>query len=383
MGKNIWWIVISTLQREFRKRGNILIYFGLPLAGVLISTFLYANAGQNLLRVGVVNGDGTEAIAADTVRFISEMGQVQAENVTEEELARKLAAGKLDSGVLLEEGYSRSVLAGEPDHIVISAIKGVEVTAYLKAMLYSYIDNMTSLGRAAEGDPTRYQVLFEEYRKTDFKLQAETVNDKSVTKDMTYQSIGFLILFMMMSSVNLTELILKHREDRTFFRIISSPVSSKAYAVSNIIVNMIVMLLQIIVTLFFLRYVFKLDPGIPITTLAGLLGLFALVSVGISLVIVAFSKNRGVSDSLQNLIVTPTCLLAGCFFPVEIMPTAVRRIADFMPQRWVLQAIEKLQGGSGFGGIWLNLFILLVFAVVFFLIAAYKFGHNNDTRRFI
>ncbi|RCX22768.1 ABC-2 type transport system permease protein [Fontibacillus phaseoli] len=383
MGKNIWWLVLSSLRKEFRKRGNILIYFGLPLAGVLISTFIYANAGQSVLRVGVVNGDGAETVAAETVRFISEMGQVKAENVTEEELATLLAAGKLDSGVVLEEGYSQSVLAGQPDHIVISSIKGAEVTAYLKALLYNYIDNMTALGRAAEGDPARYQELFEEYRNTVFKLQAETVNDKSVTKDMTYQSLGFLILFMMMSSVNLTELILKHREDRTFYRIISSPVSSRAYVISNIIVNMIVMLLQIIVTLFFLRYVFKLDPGIPITALAGLLGLFALASVGISLVIVAFSKNRGVSDSLQNLIVTPTCLLAGCFFPVEIMPVAVRRIADFMPQRWVLLAVEELQDGSGFGGIWLNLSTLFVFAIVFFLIAAYKFGHNNDTRKFI
>ncbi|MEF2964727.1 ABC transporter permease [Paenibacillus sp. M1] len=383
MDRNIWWLAVTTLRREFRKRGSLIIYFGLPLAGVLISTFLFANSGQSALRVGVVNMDGSEAIAADTVRFISEMGQVKVENVTEEELSRRLVAGKLDSGVLLEQGYSQSVLAGQPEHIAIQSVKGAQVTAYLKAMLYSYIDNMAEIGKAALGNPARFDQIFGEYRDMSFEFGAESVGDKSVSKDMTYQSVGFLILFMMMSSVNLSELMLKQREDRTFFRIISSPVSSKTYVIANVIVNIVVMLLQIIVTLFFLRYVFKLDPGIPMASLAGLLGLFALVSVGLSLVIVAFSKNTGISGSLDNLIITPTCLLAGCFFPVEIMPAVIRRIADFMPQHWVLQAIEELQGGGGFVGVWLSLSILIIYAVVFFLIATYKFGRNNDTRTFI
>lgn len=114
-----------------------------------------------------------------------------------------------------------------------------------------------------------------------------------------------------------------------------------------------------------------------------LLAVYALVSVSLSLAIESFAKSSGAASAMQNLIVTPTCLIAGCFFPISVMPEQMQRVADFLPQRWVLQAIDKLQSGSGLTDIGLNFLILLAFAAVFFLIAVYKFGRSNDTRNFV
>ncbi|MGG6309868.1 ABC transporter permease [Paenibacillus macerans] len=384
MGKDIWWIAANMLRTTFRKRNNLILYLGLPLVGILVTMLMYGNLGQTGLRVGVVNEDGAERIAADTVRFLQRLDQVQLTKVTEAELREQLAAGKLDSGLVLEAGFSQSVLAGEPGRIDIQSVKGAQVTAYVKSMLYSYINNISALGRAAGGDQAKFEQLVADYQNPAVKLAVQSVNDSSETKQaMTYQSIGFLIMFMMMSAVNLSELILKSREDRTFFRVISSPINARTYVIANIIVNLTVMLVQIVFTLFFMQVVFNIDPGIPFGRMALLLMLFALVSVSLSLVIVAFSKNSGISGTLQNIIITPTCLLAGCFFPIEIMPSAARRIADFLPQRWILQSIDSLQKGDGFAGVWFNLSVLAAFALVFFLLAAYKFGRNNDTRHFI
>jgi ABC-2 type transport system permease protein len=86
---------------------------------------------------------------------------------------------------------------------------------------------------------------------------------------------------------------------------------------------------------------------------------------------------------LQNLIITPTCLLSGCYFPVDIMPDSVRKISNFLPQHWLLDTVDKLQHGTAFGSLTLNLAILLAFAVAFALVAIYRFGRNNDTRLFV
>jgi ABC-2 type transport system permease protein len=99
--------------------------------------------------------------------------------------------------------------------------------------------------------------------------------------------------------------------------------------------------------------------------------------------IVAFSKNTTGAGAMQNLIITPTCLLAGCFFPAEIMPATIRKIAEFLPQHWLLDALTRLQAGEAFGSLYLNMLILLAFALAFFLLAVYKFGKNNDTRMFV
>lgn len=383
MWKDIIWLMVSTLRRTFSKRSSWVLFFGLPVAGILLSTLLYGGAGQSVLRVGIVNEDGTGRIAADTLQLVQGLKDVKVVQLTTSELRSKLSAGDLDTGVILESGYSDSVRAAKPDHIVIQSVKGASVTAYIKAMLSQYIDNVSALSRVAGQDTAKFDQLYTEFQSASFKLAVSTVKDTSGTKSISYQSIGFLILFMMTSAVNLSELILVNRENRTYFRILSSPISARTYVISNILVNLCVMFVQIIVALFFLLYVFKLSTGIGIGQMVLILGLFSLTSVGISLVIVAFSKNTASASALQNFIVTPTCLLSGCFIPIEIMPNAVRRIADFLPQKWVLDSISKLQSGAAIGSIWFNMVILLAFGLLFFLIASYKFGRNNDTRNFV
>ncbi|BFH59940.1 ABC transporter permease [Paenibacillus azoreducens] len=383
MWSEIWFLAAKTLITTFRKRSALLIYFGLPIVGILASIILYGQQGQKELRVGVVNEDQGQQIAADTIGFVQRLDHVQIVNVTSSELKEKLAASILDSGLIIDSGYSESVLSGNPDHIAIESVKGVEVTAYMKSMLRGYIDNVAAMAKIAGGDQAKFRQLYDAYQSPDFKLTSQSVNDASTTKEMSYSSIGFLVMFMMNSAVGLSELILKNRENRTYYRILSSPISARTYVLANIMVNLIVMFAQIIVALFFMRVVFQMDPGIPMGEMLFILTLFALVSVSVSLVIVAFSKNTAMAGALQNLIIVPTCLLAGCFFPRSIMPEMLRRVSDFMPQSWALQSIGKLQSGEALGNIWFHLTILFAFAVVFFLIATYKFGRNNDTRNFV
>lgn len=95
---------------------------------------------------------------------------------------------------------------------------------------------------------------------------------------MSFQSIGFLLLFMMNlnSATGLSELILKNRENRTYYRILSSPINARTYVLANVLVNIIVMIAQIIVALFFMRVVFNLDPGISMGEMLLILTLLRL-----------------------------------------------------------------------------------------------------------
>lgn len=384
MWKDLWFLIRTTLWTTFRKRSNLLIYFGLPIAGILISTVLYSSTDARDLRVGVVNNDAQQNIAADTVSFLGGLDRITLKVLSEQELHDKLAAGDLDSGVILGAGYSDGVRQGKPAQITIESVKGAQATAYIKAMLNGYVDNIAALGRISGGDGAKFQELYSGYQHSEFKVSPLQLKDDSRENNMSYQSIGFLILFMLTSATNLSELILKNRENRTYFRVLSSPVESRTYVISNIVVNLCVMLAQIVVALFAMREIFGVAPAeISIGAMLGIMAIFALVSVSLSLVIVSFSKSTASAGALQNLIVTPTCLLSGCFFPIEVMPDSIRRIADFLPQKWVLQSITKLQSGGSFADIGFNLALLVAFAVVFFLIATYKFGRNNDTRNFV
>lgn len=378
------WLIRKTLAGTFRSRSSWFVYIVLPIVGVLVSMFLYGNDNSGTLRVAVLNKDGSQLITQDTIGFLKGLDQIKVVAVTNEQAMNDdIAAGKLDSGIVFGQGFAASVRAGKPDHVNIVSVKGAQVTVFVKSMLESYIGGVAAIGQNVQGSEARFDQIYADYTQQTFKLTAETLKDTSNTKTMTYQSIGFLLAFMMFSATNMSELILKEKENRTFLRLLSSPVSARKYVFSNVAVNMLALLVQIAVTLFVMKNVLHIDSGIPYSQMIAALLLFSLTAVGLSLLIVAFAKSRANASAMQTLIINPTCLLAGCYFPMDIMPDTIRQISKFMPQHWLLDMINKLQQGQPFGSLYLNMAILVAFATVFALIAVYRFSRNNDVRQFV
>ncbi|GGA23979.1 ABC transporter permease [Paenibacillus physcomitrellae] len=382
--KELWWLSRRTLSAALRKKSGWIMLFILPVAGVLVSLLIYGGGSSSILRVGIVNQDGDSPITQNTMNFILNMNNAEVTVAnTEETLKDQIASGSLDTGIVLESGFAEHVQSGHPEGLTVLSVKGAQVTAYLKSLLQNYIVNVASIGAATQQNPALFDQIYKEYNENHFKLDAAVVQDTSKAKNMTYQSMGFLIAFMMFSACNLTHLILKEKENRTYLRLLTSPVSAKMYVLSNVLVNIVLLMTQIALTLVVLKVVLGIDSGIPTAELVATLFLYGLTAIGLSLVIVAFAKNSSMSGALQNLIITPTCLLAGCYFPVDIMPDSVRKIATFLPQHWLLETVNDLQTGTPFGHLYLNLLIMAAFAAAFSLIAVYRFSRNNDTRTFV
>lgn len=380
--KDILWLIQKTLSVLLKNKKSLLLIIGLPIAGALMSFLIYGNVGQGTLRIGVVNHEN-QYIANDTVKFIEGLDHVKVSKIQSSEIEENLASKKLDAVITLDSGFSQSVRDGKPSHIEVSSIKGEQITSFIKSYLYNYIDNITAISKVAQDDQSKFDQMYAGYQKNSFKLTAHTLKDISKNKDMTNQTVGYLMMFMLFSAVNFSELILKEKENRTYFRLLSTPIDGRKYILSNVAVNMVIMMVQIIVTVLFMTNVFHIDPNIPLIVMIGLLMIFGLIAIGLSLAIVSFAKNSASANAMQNIIITPTCLLAGCFFPFDIMPASVQKVAEFLPQRWLLDTITKLQQGTQFVDIYLNILILFAFAISFFLIAIYKFGRNNDARNFI
>ncbi|GAB6455193.1 ABC transporter permease [Bacillus luti] len=380
--KDILWLIQKTVSVLLKNKKGLFIIISLPIIGTLISFSIYGNVGQGTLNIGVINKEN-QSIANDTVKFLEEINHVKVSKVKESEVEDKLTSKKLDGVITLQSGFSESVREGKPSHIEISSIKGDQVTAFIKSYLYNYIDNVAAISKVSGTDQNAFDTMYTGYQKSSFKVKTETLEDTSKNKDMTNQTMGYLIMFMLFSAVNLSGYILKEKENRTYFRLLSTPIDGKKFILSNVGVNMIILTVQIIITILFLKNVFHTNINMPFIVMIGVLMIFALVAIGMSLVIVAFSKNSSSANAMQNMIIVPTCLLAGCYFPYDIMPNAVQKVANFLPQRWLLDTVSKLQQGIPFSELYLNILILFAFAIAFFLIAIYKFGRNNDARNFV
>ncbi|MGG3926765.1 ABC transporter permease [Metabacillus fastidiosus] len=379
--KELFWLIANIFKITFKDKKNYIVYIVLPLVGIMIALVAYGGESDEKIRIGVIDEERTE-MTEDTISFLGGLENTHIISIEKSEIEDKIVSGSLDAVLLLEKGFSDSMKEGNPDHIQISSIRGAEITGFIKIYLYNYLDNIAAIAKVAKNE-AEYKAIYDNYKRSSFKLVTNELQDTSKNKKMTYQSIGFLIMIMLFGACNLSEIILKEKERRTYFRLLASPLSSKQYVSANIIVNFIILAAQIILTLLVMTKIFGIDLNIPFIEMLVIMLLFALVAVGLSILIVAFSKSSSAAGALQKLVILPTCLLSGCFWPMELMPEAIQKVSDFLPQKWVLATIMEHQRGEQFGDLYLNYLILFSFALTFFLIAIYKFGRNNNVRNFV
>lgn len=379
------WLIRKSFISTFKNYKNLLLYFGLPLVAILLAMLTQGGAGssQPKLNIGIVNLDDSRPITQDAIDFVGEMDAVLPSDMEQLEVDALIASGELDAALVFPAGFADSVKSGSPATVQIISVRGAEVTGFLQANLSRYIDTVAAIGKTTGGDAVKFERLYADYRNSDFQLSAHTVEDQSVSRNQSSQTIGYLVVIMLFVAGNLAGMMIKDRENRTYHRIIASPIAARTYMISNIALNLAIMIVQIAVTLLVMEYVLHFDSGIPFWTLFFLLGLFALVAISLSLVIVVFSRSSMAANSLQSMLFLPTCLLAGCMFPLEIMPETMQKIAFFLPQYWVLDTYSKLQVGDTAGSLIANLLIIVAFAAAFSLVAIYKVGRNNDARTYI
>ncbi|MMZ59193.1 ABC-2 type transporter [compost metagenome] len=89
-----------------------------------------------------------------------------------------------------------------------------------------------------------------------------------------------------------------------------------------------------------------------------------LVAMGISSAVAGLIRNTQQASIINSLIITPTCMIGGCFWPISFMPEFMQKAANFVPQKWTIEAVEILSSGNGLSDITVPLLILGLMALI-------------------
>lgn len=222
--------------------------------------------------------------------------------------------------------------------------------------------------------------MYDGFKKQDLKLNYKTIGDKTKSKSVTKQSIGLLLVFMLIASSTASSFILKDKANKTYYRIFCSNISKSKYIIANVIANFIIFLIQIFVILFMSLYVLKLNFYIDTKIMFIILCSFGFVSIGFGIIIAAFSKSLNQSSYLSNILITPTCMLSGCFWPLDMMPKFMQKLANIFPQTWILKTIDSLQQGKSFNEVISYLSIVIIFALAFFVVGILKLTKDESLK---
>ena len=380
--RNLLILTMNTLKITFRKKSNIIVYLVLPVV-IIMLTMSLNGSGNSKINIGINNNDINGVLAKDFIEEIRNQDRYNIKIVEEKEIKNLVADSKVDCVLTIPENFDEGIYNNTFSKLDISSIKGEDATGFIQSYANYYIKNLLSLSKASEGNKDSFNKLYSGFRSETLKLHTNLVKDKSANKKTVFASIGYLIMFMLLGASTTSSLILKEKRERTYFRIFSTSVNSKIYIGANILANMFIMLIQSILVIVSSKYIFKLNMGVPDFQLLAILLTFGLVCVTLGILIVAFSSTSYHASTIATIITVPTCMISGCFWPKELMPDFMQKIANFLPQTWALEAIKQIQNGDTFVAVLPCLAILIAFSLSFFLVGIYKMKISNNVKSFI
>lgn len=378
--RNMFLLIKNNLKLLFRKKSNV---FFIVLSVIVPLVFLFFSyTGNSQLRIGIVNNDNG-ILSKDLIKSLQNTDKYKVIPLKNNEINSSVAKGDVDCALTLPVGYSDSLMDANIPKLQIVSIKGQETTALIQNYLNLYIKNVSDLSKASNGDKEMFNKMYDEYKKSNFTLKTSIVKDKGSVNMAATRSLAFFIMFLMMSTGSISTMMLQEKREKTFNRICMAPIKSRTYVISNFIVNAIITLFQILLIMLLLILLLKMPIDMALLQLFLIMVIFGLTSIGLSMMTTAFSKSTNQSNLITQLIVTTTCMLGGVFWPLELMPKALIRLSNIIPQKWAVDAITKIVDGTNLSHLLINMVILLAFAAAFILIASYKIKISDKTEEFI
>ncbi|MEN1989135.1 ABC transporter permease [Paenibacillus hubeiensis] len=376
---NIAWLMI---RRTLGRKRGILSYLLLPCVVVTAAVALLGNDDNMREVIPYVNEDQGAAGAAMIQELSLKSEYVLQPMDSEAEVQEKIQSQKGSIGLVIPSRYTERLLAGEPASVRLTELKVTEGSYAFKAAVEGldegFRQSAAAVRQAALNDANgaagssvtlsssemdgKFEQLLAETGK--HRISGETTELRIYPKPGLNNVTGFTIMFMMGLVSSAVTVIMEDRRQRTMARVYTAPVRAHEIAIGNFLGSMAIGLVQIVLVLAISRWVLHYDAGIPFGTHVLILGAFMLVAMGIASTVAGLVRKSQNVGMLNSLIITPTCMLGGCFWPLSIMPDYMQKIANVVPQKWTIQAVETISAGGTLSDIRMPLLILGIMALI-------------------
>lgn len=367
---NILTIGWNMVKRAIGSRKGVLVFILLPsivVAGIISVTGGMSDESASLLYTNMDTGAGGKHLIAE----LAKTGDYKlAEHSEEQDLKENIIGQKGAAGIFIPPDYTAELLSGNQPQVTVYELRTTEdsilvkmkVSAITREMLATAVA-VKAAGSAGGADQlAQFSAILQQAGEHNV---GSTRTDYNLYPRQTLGVItGMTLMFLMGLVTSTVSLIMDDRKRRTMMRMFSAPVRSYEIALGNFLGSFMVGLIQIAVVLVLGRWVLRYDYEVPMYLYFLILAAFMLVSMGIAGTVAGLIRNPNNAGLLNSLILTPTCMLGGCFWPLSIMPDYMQKAANFTPQKWAIQAVDIAAAGGGWNELWLPFAILGLMAAV-------------------
>ncbi len=277
-----------------------------------------------------------------------------------EEMRRKIVAGDVSVGVAIPPDFARRRLNGQPADFQV-LIDGSDSTISSQALAaasgVAFQQSLEELARRAHAPdaPLRIHPLL-------------LFNPDSRSANLLIP--GLIAILLTFSATFLAAFgIVKERERGTLEQLMVTPVSPVAVVIGKLLPYLALAFAQLIVILLLMVTLFRVPIHGSVPLLFGLSTIYLFSLLALGLLISSRAKTQMEAIQRAQVILLPSFLLSGYFFPISSLPAWLRPFAYVLPATYYIKIARGIIiRGASFVDLWHEVAALLLISAV--LVAA-------------
>ncbi|PKO00312.1 MAG: hypothetical protein CVU42_03845 [Chloroflexi bacterium HGW-Chloroflexi-4] len=388
-------IALKDLTQIIRDWKSFLFLLIMPIAFTFLFGFAFSgNSNQEQdtrLPVGFINYDNRSLIGQELEANLSKSTLIRLEAGEEEKLINQVTKKDLTAALIIPAGYGDSLKSDHPMQLILwvdsASIDGMSIQTEIDVQanrLNSAIQtakvmtpaNTTNFDEVLKNALLAWQtppvILSQE--KNDIKVNEPTSDGETKENLFAHSSPGMILQFAVAGLMTCALVIVAERKNNCLQRLMTTSTSRMQILVGHYLSVVIMILAQFILLITFGDLVLKLNYfSQPLATL--LIALTASLCIaGLGLLIGTLAKGEEQVISFSLICMFLFAGLGGAWVPLEFTGKTFQSIGHITPLAWAMDGFKNiLVRGLGLESAWLPAAALLGYAVVFFLLANWKF----------
>lgn len=373
-------IAKHNIRRTLGNRKGLILLVLLPILVISAIIGYFGRASDDRVQIAVWNEDQSflsapllESIQSVDAYFLNVQDP---QTTTLEKLKDEVYMGKWGAAIHIPEDFTDKLLAGEETKVSLFRKNEQQWNTSLKITLTDASDRLgryVQMASKSSADHLNQGELVRQLLGQQALSKVEVINQKLVLpyNNAIVLVTGLMLMFVMILVNQSIHGIMEDRSNRTMARVFAAPVRAWEIALGNFLGCLLLGTIQLVLILAVTRYVMGFDFGLSFGQILMIMECFLLAAVGIASAVAGLVKNSSSLGNINNLVVIPTCMLGGCFWPVTMMPDFMQKLSNFTPQRWAIAAMEQVQSGASLPAIGMELGVLILFAAVLLAYGSY------------
>ncbi|QTD40208.1 ABC transporter permease [Sporosarcina sp. Te-1] len=364
-------ICLLEIKRTFKRPSSYILMLAMPLMFTLLFGNIFGEQAESAIQVALVDEDGS-LFSKNFIEQLDTHPYVKYEVVDVKD-AKELIQKQEVQGILTIKNGFLGLLENEEPAISFQHPPGT-TTAPMLEQLFNQAIRSADLRIAAAQIGASYEskdweTVYEQLIQSDEGISGSSEiysNDAKVESwnKMSYSSAGFSIMFVMIVMLFTTGALIEARNMGIWSRLLTTPATriqlTLGYVLSFFIIGFVQFSLLILLT----SLLFGVQWGDPIGLLVLVTALLLCV-VGLGIAIATTVKTSEQQSAVGMLLIISTSMLGGVYWPLDIVPEFMQKIANFVPQSWAIEGFKSLVDGATAGDILTPILVLLGFAIVF------------------